>query len=857
MGNIPKYNKNSSNSISNQNKQIIINNRLKKNRNNKIKSYNNKKSNLDLFRNINDSNDGKDILKLENENKPDIIIKNNFINDKNNIGFLKKMNNNNNTNNNTNNTNNNNTIINNTNNDKKITNVKNKKEKSESPFKGNKLNDDSNKKEKINLDTIKINQNLYEFEINNNNKCFQYRPENIQEDSNNKKDEILSSERTINITNSEGEFFFDNNNNNNNNEQTNNINKSNIFNNIKKYELKKNNNNNIKNKEITNDIQKLKNNNIKNYKEKVKMNKIKVKIDDINYNNIKYNKFKLKNKHDINNNKKNDNIVKIYNTNNNNLLLISSFLTNKKNSKNKKNKSHSTNRINKTLQNKSNNNIHKNFSFKNLSNNIIVNPKMPYINSYKENNNLKLTKNKNNNINLIQKKMHSKYFSDNYKNLDICNEHSYNLNEKQKLAELIEKIPNNKLKKEIMILYQKIINYNNEIIINNKNSNYNYIITFSNNYIEIDKNEFPRKKFNNNNFIIKKPIKISLISTKKNNNKYRYISRTTKNKLQKNKSISLNSNNKISHYNKNLMLNNIDDESIFKQYTFHQYKKSENKTNEKIKFEHSSSSNLDTKIKNIKTINYSNLLKEKKENNNLKIIEVNNKVWKKIINLNEVTINNDKIFPLTMIEKSNSHLLNTDIITNDKYKRNSSINFKPKKETINYLNKGKTSKSIDVFKNKENLYDINKNEKYNSFNLGKEQILFYINMKRLIKVNNLLKTIKIYKKNHIFKEEDLIMYNVICFLSTDYIIIFKDKEKMKSLFKKNLNLIKKIMSFKKKHKFILIIEFNNSTNNKIKINEMEEKDKYLGLLIDKEKNYNEFIAILTKLVQNLEISFLN
>ena len=101
------------------------------------------------------------------------------------------------------------------------------------------------------------------------------------------------------------------------------------------------------------------------------------------------------------------------------------------------------------------------------------------------------------------------------------------------------------------------------------------------------------------------------------------------------------------------------------------------------------------------------------------------------------------------------------------------------------------------------------------------------------------------------------MYNVICFLSTDFIIIFKDKEKMKSLFKKNLNLIKKIMSFKKNHKFILIIEFNNSNNNKIKINEMEEKDKYLGLLIDKEKNYNEFIAILTKLVQNLDISFLN
>ena len=87
------------------------------------------------------------------------------------------------------------------------------------------------------------------------------------------------------------------------------------------------------------------------------------------------------------------------------------------------------------------------------------------------------------------------------------------------MAELIEKIPNNELKREIMTLYQKIINYNNEIIINNKNSKYNYIITFSNNYIKVDENILSQKEFNINNISIKKEIQLSLLSKKQNNNK--------------------------------------------------------------------------------------------------------------------------------------------------------------------------------------------------------------------------------------------------------------------------------------------------------------------------------------------------
>ena len=130
-------------------------------------------------------------------------------------------------------------------------------------------------------------------------------------------------------------------------------------------------------------------------------------------------------------------------------------------------------------------------------------------------------------------------------------------------------------------------------------------------------------------------------------------------------------------------------------------------------------------------------------------------------------------------------------------------------------------------------------------------------MKKLIKVESLLKDIKKSSKDYAFKEDDLVLFNVICLLSRDYIIIFKDKEKNYPLFKKRISVMQKIMSFRKNHKFILIVEFGDLNEQYVIKNHKEEKDKYIGLLIDKEKYYNEFIDLLTQLKPDLEIVFLN
>ena len=364
MGNAPKNSVNNSipvpNNYQNQDK-IIINNRLKHNKKNKTNLDNkNKKGNLDLFRNINDSYDINETQKIGNEEIHEIKIKNNnFINESNNINFLKT----------------------NKSNINKIENNKNK----QFPIKGKVVTDYNNKKDNLEPSTIRINPNLYEFTINN----YQYlnfidKNKNL----NKKNDEILSSEVTINITNSEGEFFFDNIK----KEKNNDTNKNNIlFNNLKKYENKKSNN--INNKQITNYMQKLNYNNNEFKKEKNIKNKIKIKIDDIKYNDIKNIKNKEKNKN-------NNNILKISNTNNknnNNCLIISNYLNNKNHSRNKRNKSNPSCRINSMCNNQNKiNKIHNNFSFKDLSNNIVVNPNIPNIKSYKENNKLKLSKKTNN-----------------------------------------------------------------------------------------------------------------------------------------------------------------------------------------------------------------------------------------------------------------------------------------------------------------------------------------------------------------------------------------------------------------------------------------------------------------------------
>ena len=875
---------------SNNNKsRIIINNKLNNTIIKKYKKENtnqNKLGDLDLFKNIeNDTNEFKEITKKGKINNPIIITKNYFVNDENNINFLRMINNNpikkikNQMKNNAN------TTI-----EKDKEGINQEENKQNLIFKDKSIQNDI-KNENIEPNIKKINPNLYELEVNNL-KYYNYNDE--KDDILKKNDEILSSERTINNTNREGEFFFEN------------TKKNNIFSNIIKYEPKKTKNNtNNKGKLVElnnliiykenkfNKINKVKkDNNVdrdnknkdnkinkvnkdnnkerndkKGIKEKVYKNndKLKVKIDNIkSNNNLKYKKIIDKNNKYTS---KNNSVIRIHNTNNNNLLMISSFLTNNSNSRNKIDKFHSSYRNNRSYNIKENKNIHKNYnSFKNLSNNIISIPKTK-INSYneEENNNLKLKKPKKNiyNRNTIPNKISNNNFSYNYNNYYIYNDKNNNFYEKQKMAELIEKIPNNELKNEIMDLYQKIINYKNEIIINSKNSKYNYIITFSHNYIKINENDFPKKGFNRNNFLIKNPIKISLVTNKnklsKNKNS---LEKINDNNAKKSKSIKLISNiqkdsklksgnkNLKNNKNNNLTINAIDNDSIFKKFTFEQYKKSGNaKLNSaKINFQ-LTSSKLNSKLKSIYTTS------SKSENNKIKINTINNKEWKKIINLNEVIINKDKIFPFTVIEKNISCLTNIEAL-DDLKKRNNSLTFKPKKEKSKNLPKANISKSFSVFKYNENFHDMEKFEKFYTFSLGKEKIIFQKNMKKLIKVKKLLKDIKKFQKNYVFKEEDLIIFNSICFLSKDYIIIFKDKEKNYPLFKKKISLMRKIMSFKKSQRFIIIIEFCdlNCENGK---RENYEKDKLLGLLIDKEKDYNEFIELLTQLNNNLEIIFLN
>ncbi len=860
-------------SSSDSKQQVIFNNELyKKDSNNKVKKNTNKKNNninnnkneLDLFRDIqNDTNEFKEIKKINNGNVSKIITKNYFNNDEKNINFLRMINNN--------------PIkkIKNEMEQNKIKNLKIKLNKNEDKIKKefNAMNftlKDSSFNDENKEDTKKINQNLYEFETNNY-KYFHYSYKKNQNSEDN-----MTSGRTIDNMNSEGEFFFDNINNNK-DENIKNSNKNNIFSDVTKYELKKNNNN-INNKNKLNKINKVNNKKNEKYKKEIdsQQNKIKIKIDNIKYNNIQYKKIKSKCKQEnknTNNSTNNNNIIKIHNTNNNNLLLISNYLPNKIN------KTYSSGR-NKTFNQKEDKHIHKNFSFKNLSNNITNNNTNIF--SYKENNKSKINKDKNNNnIKNIKIKSCSNKFSENnysynYNNFYINNEYNTNLIEKQKMAELIEKIPNSELKNEIMNLYQKIINYNNEIIKNNKNSNFDYIITFSNNYIKINENRFLRKNYNKTKFYIKNAIKISLLPNKaktksksnkslnqSNNNSKKSICVNLISNIQK-ENKPKNNNNKLKN-NKinNLIINDIENESIFKKYTYEQYKKSGNaKTSSAKKNLELTTPEITQKIKSIETIQYSYSSKEK-DKIKIKLNTMNNKTWKKIINLNEVTINNDKIFPLTVIEQNNSELIKSGLLL-EQDKRNNSVSLKSKKEKINknnhinnIINKEKTSKSIDIFKYRDKINDLDKFDKFYNNSLSREKIIFQKNMKKLIKVKNLLKDIKKFKKNYVFKEEDLIIFNVICLISMEYIIIFKDKEKNSPLFKKKLGLMKKIMSFRKNHRFILIAEFGDlNEKNGVKKGK-EDKDKYLGLLIDREKNYNEFIDLLTQLNPNLEIVFLN
>ena len=683
------------------------------------------------------------------------------------------------------------------------------------------INNKEEEKENNEQDSVKINQNLYEF-VSNNYKYYHYdeqyvhkKPHNNQNILNtkfslNNINDSLSSQNTIYNTNNDAEFFFDNSNRDDSNtEYRTNNNKNNIFNNVIEYKYKPSNRSNN-----SNNMKKLR-------------------------NSKKYNQIKIYNKYNI------ESITKIHQTNNN-LLLVSSFLSNKNISKNINYKPH-TSEKNKQFNsniNEANNNMHKNFSFKNASNNdddVIINQKKNGVNPFKHNNKTKSIKN---NINEIIMRIQNKYDNEyknsinqnplntqsyNYNNFYTCNDYNYNLNEKEKMSELIEKIPNNDLKNEIMVLYQRIINYNNEIILSNKNTNFDYIITFSNNYILIDDKKFTGKKFDVSKFKKISLIKISLLSSKQNK-----VGNEDKD------NINLKSQNIIENNQHNII--------------------------PKVESEIVNNKNLENTTSISKNINPKNITNKKFE-----LISVDNKTWKKIINLNDVIVKNDKIFPLTVIEKNNLNLAKSEVLTRidsvNNVKRNYSTNCKTSHE--NQKNKsgikeGKTMNSIDISINNSRKNTNSASNKWDKFyikSLKNEKIIFEKKMIKLLKINNLLNSIKNTKKNKniIIKEDNLIMFPVICLLSKDCILIFKDKEKSSPLLKKNLNLIQKVMIFKKSYKYIVIIKFSdlNMTTIKNKENDENEKNKNLGLIIDKENYYKEFIGLLKQLIPNLIIVNLN
>ena len=372
-----------------------------------------------------------------------------------------------------------------------------------------------------------------------------------------------------------------------------------------------------------------------------------------------------------------ESVTKIHQTNNN-LLLVSSFLSNKNISNNINYKPH-TSEKNKQFNSNTNeksNNMHKNFSFKNASNNdddVIIHQKKNGVNPFKENNKTKSIKN---NINDIIMRIQNKYGNEykdsvnqiplntqsyNYNNFYSCNDYNYNLNEKQKMSELIEKIPNNDLKNEIMVLYQRIINYNNEIILSNKNTNFDYIITFSNNYILIDDKNFNIKKFDESKFKKLSLIKISMLSKKEN----KVVNEDIGN-------INLKSQNIIEN-NQNNIIPKVENEIINNKNT-----------------EDTTSISSKNNLKNI-------------SNKKFELLSIDNNTWKKIINLNDVIINNDKIFPLTVIEKNNLKLANSEVLTRinsvNNIRRNYSTNCKTSHEKQTNkaeIKEEKTSTSIDI-----------------------------------------------------------------------------------------------------------------------------------------------------------------
>jgi len=722
-------------------------------------------------------------------------------------------------------------------------------------FSINNLLQSDEKNKDTNYKSIKINPDLYEF-INANDEYYHYdnidkkiknesdknknlNSKNINNDKHSNK-EILSSQRTINISNSDAEFSFDNKNKNIKNNYKNKLknnkssscnkkkiqnknnfnNKTNIFNNVRVYDLNDSNSN--KNK-------KLSKKDSKKYSKNNKEQEIK-KINDkksIKQNFIRINKS-----------------LKKINISSNNLILIPT----NNNSKNQLNKTSSYTKKNNIIQKlPSSNNL--------INNNQINKKKINSINPFRDNDYHKLNKRninsksqqhtnkiKNKQTNLFTETSSSNNYSHNFKNFYMCSNSNCNLYEKQKLTELIEKIPNDELKNEIMILYQRIINYNKEVIISNKNNSFDYIITFSNNYIKINDNKFLGKKFDETNFISKNEIKISLnpiIINNINENKDIFIENTIKNNNEKS----------------NMVLMSLSNDSFIKQYTF----KDEENDNENL--------GKTGDVNDIIRSHTKNYINDKIEVNNV------NEAWKKIINLNEVIVNKDKIYSYSTLEKNNyttnANTRETDVSSikksKNKIKRYYSFNNKENSKSNDSLKKTNSSKSIcKVYRSKSKNSTFKTNKIYNIC-LSNEKILFEKNVNKLKKVDELIKNINSAKnKNKGFKEDNLIMFSVICLLSNIHFIIFKDKESIYPLIKKKLNLIRKVSVLKRSNNFILIIKFdnydekiNNEINKNINNKDIHSKENNIGILINKKSYYNEFIKVIKQLISNLEVEYLN
>jgi hypothetical protein len=257
-------------------------------------------------------------------------------------------------------------------------------------------------------------------------------------------------------------------------------------------------------------------------------------------------------------------------------------------------------------------------------------------------------------------------------------------------------------------------------------------------------------------------------------------------------------------------------------------------------------------------------------------IEVNtvNEAWKKIINLNEVVVSKNKICSNSALEKNNyttkANTRETNVSsikkTKNKIKRyNSLINKEIKKSNSN-LKKANSSKNICkiyLSRTKNSTFKI---DKIYNICLSNEKILFEKNVNKLKNVNELIKKINSAKnKNKALKEDNLIMLSVICLLSNAHFIIFKDKESIYPLFKKKLNLIKKVSVLKRSNNFILIIKFDNCDDEKIN-NEFNKNinnkgdhtnENNIGILTNKKNYYNEFVKILKQLISKLEVEYLN